>query len=152
MVSRDTVGRLSPLEDPVIVPSNTNIPLIDVTTTPTSIIDDPLPVSSGNLPAGTPSSDLSLESPRSDPLGPRWTDYSFRESDLYYHQQPEVEIENEEEAEGAKPWTSVRSLVKDAWQNISRNRASASGTSSGFEVVRRPPPSNMMRPPEARPP
>lgn len=64
------------------------------------------------------------------PLGPRWHDYSFRESDLYYCAPPRRR--NWETAEPAHKSSSATSSTSRLWARVTRTPRS----SGGFQVTR----------------
>ncbi|KAK6213636.1 integral membrane protein [Colletotrichum tabaci] len=70
----------------------------------------------------------------SGPLGPRWNDYSFRESDLYYAvpRPPPVERASEELPRPAAPRPSVRSS-SGFWAKVT---GQAGASEQGFQVIR----------------
>ena len=75
-------------------------------------------------------------------LGPRWNDYSFRESDLYYRTSPQPPEEEDEDVGNAPSQSrslgrTTRDAVSQLWK---KGQKSPEPASKGFEVVRRRPP------------
>lgn len=74
-------------------------------------------------------------------LGPRWNDYSFRESDLYYGGRPRGEgSKTSEDTAVDNTKSSRQGSRKTLRQYIKREHSSTVAPSKGFEVIRRPPP------------
>lgn len=85
---------------------------------------------------GTPA-----ESERTAALGPRWNDYSFRESDLYYGGRPRGEgSKTSDDTAVDNPRSSRQTSRKTLRQYIKREPSGTAVPSKGFEVIRRPPP------------
>lgn len=85
---------------------------------------------------GTPA-----ESERTEALGPRWNDYSFRESDLYYGGRPRRGGSKESDDTAVDNTQSSRQASrKKIRRYMKRGHSSMAAPSKGFEVIRRPPP------------
>ena len=84
--------------------------------------------STSNASSETPSAPSSLSDTTfwREPLGPRWHDYSFRESDLYYNASPQRKSWGTAEA------TPKASATSRLWGRI----LGTPGLSSGFQVTR----------------
>lgn len=81
------------------------------------------------------------ESKRTEALGPRWNDYSFRESDLYYGGRPRGEGSKTSDDTAVENTKSTRKVSgKTLRQYIKREHSATVAPSKGFEVIRRPPP------------
>ncbi|KAI0886281.1 uncharacterized protein GGS22DRAFT_126911 [Annulohypoxylon maeteangense] len=76
-------------------------------------------------------------------LHPRWADYSFRESDLFYGVSRPPSVETPSESTGTPvPSTSQRQTSSSSALNIWRKISGQQATEQGFSVVRPPRPSN----------
>ncbi|EGY13614.1 uncharacterized protein VDAG_00296 [Verticillium dahliae VdLs.17] len=89
------------------------------------------------------------------PLGPRWNDYSFRESDLYYMVPqpgaPQAAIATEQLTESAVVLPTIRSVSSSFWTKLTGQGAPPTAEERGFKVVR--PNNGLQRPSEpTRPP
>lgn len=81
------------------------------------------------------------EPKRTEALGPRWNDYSFRESDLYYGAHPRGESSKTSDGTAVDNTKSTRKVSgKTLRQYIKREHSAAVAPTKGFEVIRRPPP------------
>lgn len=81
------------------------------------------------------------ESERTQALGPRWNDYSFRESDLYYGGRPRGEgSKKSDDTAVENPQSSRQASRKTLRRYIKREHSSTAAPSKGFEVIRRPQP------------
>lgn len=88
---------------------------------------------------GSPGTPAGFE--RTEALGPRWNDYSFRESDLYYGGRPRGEgSKKSDDTAVDNPQSSQRASRKTLRRYIKRGHSSTAAPSKGFEVIRRPPP------------
>lgn len=88
---------------------------------------------------GTPA-----ESERTEGLGPRWNDYSFRESDLYYGSRPRGEGSTVKEENIVDNSQSSRQASRNMLRRyLKKDNSSKVPPSKGFEVIRRPPPPGM---------
>lgn len=85
---------------------------------------------------GTPA-----ESERTEALGPRWNDYSFRESDLYYGGRPRGGGSKDSDDTAVDNTQSSRQASRKTLRRyMRREQSSTAAPSKGFEVIRRPPP------------
>jgi hypothetical protein len=83
------------------------------------------------------------EPKRTEALGPRWNDYSFRESDLYYGREGRLpgDASKTSDDTAVDNTESARKVSgKTLRQYIKREHSAATTASKGFEVIRRPPP------------
>lgn len=77
-------------------------------------------------------------------LGPRWNDYSFRESDLYYGSRPREEASQAKDERAVESSQSSRQRPrKTLRQYLKRDHRGRNAPAKGFEVIRRPPPPGM---------
>ncbi|KAL9946790.1 hypothetical protein D7B24_005106 [Verticillium nonalfalfae] len=84
------------------------------------------------------------------PLGPRWNDYSFRESDLYYMVPqpgaPQAAVASKQLTESAAVLPTIRSVSSSFWTKLTGQEAPPAAEERGFQVAR--PNNGLQRPPE----
>lgn len=113
-----------------------SVPFSRATCSTPSMVHEPSSSDKENSPE-TPA-----ESERTEALGPRWNDYSFRESDLYYGARPRGEGSKIDDDTAVNSNQSTRKVSgKTPRQYIKRGHSAVAAPSQGFEVIgRRPPP------------
>lgn len=81
------------------------------------------------------------KSERTEALGPRWNDYSFRESDLYYGGRPRGGGSKDSDDTAVENTRSSRQASRKTLQRyMKREPSGTAAPSKSFEVIRRPPP------------
>ncbi|KAM0333428.1 hypothetical protein ACHAQA_002089 [Verticillium albo-atrum] len=95
--------------------------------------------SSSSAPSSSDDSPTSSRDSQGRPLGPRWNDYSFRESDLYYMVPrpgaPGV-ITAEEAPEPVAVRPTIRSVSSSLWTKVTGQDAAPAAQEMGFKVIR----------------
>lgn len=134
--SRSTLsGSFDALRGPASPAIDESMPFSRAICSSPSVVDDYRSSDKESSP-GTPA-----RSERTEALGPRWNDYSFRESDLYYGGRPRGEGSKTSDDTTVENTQSPRQASrKTLRQYMKREHSGAAAPSKGFEVIRRPPP------------
>lgn len=128
-------GSYDALRGPPSPAIDENLPLSRVMCSSPSAVDD---YRSSDMES---SPETPAASERTQALGPRWNDYSFRESDLYYGARPRGEASKKSDDTAVDdPRSSRQTSRKTLRRYIKREHSSKAAPSKGFEVIRRPPP------------
>lgn len=128
-------GSFDALHGPPSPTIEESVPLSRAMCSSPSAVDDYHPSDKESSPQ-TPA-----ESERTEALGPRWNDYSFRESDLYYGGGPRGQgSKKSDDTAVENPQSSRQASRKTLRRYIKRDPSGTAASSKGFEVIRRPPP------------